>query len=165
MDIFKKHQIATRIIFLLVFLNLSMILFFFWREYSVREEPLLFPKNEAYKDVSGILKEALNLTKKQESQFEAIREKYFRKEAFLKQIIREDKDLMNENIFNKSTDSLIVKGLAKQISANEYKMELLRYQQAQEFKSVCTAQQQEKFKNLVREIRDYFRPDNQPYKR
>lgn len=41
-------------------------------------------------------------------------------------------------------------------------MELLRFEQAKEMKLICNAEQQEKFEKLVKEIRDYFRPDNQP---
>ena len=55
--------------------------------------------------------------------------------------------------------------LAKQTSAFEYQMEMLRYSQAKELKLICTAEQQEKFEALVKEIRDFFRPDNQPKKR
>ena len=46
-----------------------------------------------------------------------------------------------------------------------FKMELLRYEQAQELKAACTPEQQERFQNLVIEIRDYFRPDNQPQRK
>ena len=52
--------------------------------------------------------------------------------------------------------------LAKRVSEYEYKMELLRYEQAQQFKSICTPEQREKFEALVKEIRDYFKPNNQP---
>lgn len=44
-------------------------------------------------------------------------------------------------------------------------MELLRFEQAKELKSICNDKQQEKFEKLVKEIRDYFRPDNQPTNR
>jgi len=72
---------------------------------------------------------------------------------------------MNEEMFNENTNENKIMTLAKQISNDEYAIELLRYGQAKELKSVCTPQQQEQFKVLVNEIRDYFRPDNQPFKR
>ena len=85
--------------------------------------------------------------------------------AALKQIIRDRKDAMNIEMFNKNTDALKIKTLAKQISVNEYEMEMLRFDQARELKAVCNENQLEKFHKLVLEIRDYFRPDNQPIRK
>jgi hypothetical protein len=39
-------------------------------------------------------------------------------------------------------------------------MELLRIEQAQEFKAICTPEQMEKFEILVKEIGDFFKADN-----
>ena len=41
-------------------------------------------------------------------------------------------------------------------------MEFIRIAQAKELKSICNKEQLQKFETLVKEIRDYFRPDNQP---
>jgi periplasmic protein CpxP/Spy len=165
MDIFTKQKILIRTIVILVILNTISIGFFVWKEIRPHYGPLLFPKNEAYNDVTNILKKKLNLSDKQLLQFDEIRRRNFEKQSKVKQIIRDDKDAMNVEMFNKITDDNKIKVLAKKIAENEYKMELLRYTQAQELKAVCTLDQQEKFQDLVIEIRDYFRPDNQPIKR
>ena len=78
--------------------------------------------------------------------------------------VRNERDSMNTVMFNKNNNEELVKSLAKRISDNEYQMELLRFDQAKEFKSICTPEQLEKFEGLIKEIRDYFRPDNQPPK-
>ncbi|MEC4048269.1 hypothetical protein OX284_002410 [Flavobacterium sp. SUN046] len=154
----------SRIIVLLVLLNLLTIGFFIWKTYF-QHEPLLFPKNEEYKDVTAILQRELQLSPQQVTQFNTIRERFFEKEVVLKQIIKAEKDSMNVAMFNKVTDDALIQFLAIKISQNEYQMELLRYEQAKELKSVCSPKQQEQFEHLVIEIRDYFRPDNQPKKR
>ena len=164
MDIFSQKKLMSRIIIFLVVLNLATLSFFVYKEIMHRG-PLLFPKNEAYKDVSSILQKELKLTNKQLEGFNKIRESYFKKEVALKQIIRDEKDQMNVEMFNSKTNDSLIITLAKSISANEYKMELLRYEQAKELKLVCTLKQQERFQNLVIEIRDYFRPDNQPQRK
>ena len=128
-------------------------------------EPFLFPKNEAYKDVTNVLKKELHLNDKQLKDFNSIRERFFEKEVVLKQTIKYQKDSMNVEMFTKNSNDNLIKLLALKISQNEYKMELLRYEQAQELKAVCTPEQQERFQNLVIEIRDYFRPDNQPQRK
>ena len=164
MDIFLKNERLTTIVYALVLLNVLTITILVWNLTHVHS-PLLFPRNEAYKDVSGILKKELNLSEKQVAQFDDIRQRNFEKQAILKKTIRDAKDAMNQEMFKKSTDALKIHLLALKISENEYQMEALRFQQAQELKAVCNAEQLDKFQDLVLEIRDYFRPDNQPTKR
>ena len=164
MDIFSQKKFFTRVILFLVMLNLLSVGFFVWKS-VYPHEPLLFPKNEDYKNVSGILKKELNLDEKQVSKLDGIRERYYLKEIDLKKTIKDFKDEMNEKMFNKNTDETKIKILAKQIADSEYQMELLRFEQSKELKLICNAEQQEKFEKLVKEIRDYFRPDNQPRKR
>jgi len=160
MDIFSQKKFLTRIILFLVMLNLISVSFFIWK--SIYNLPLLFSKNEDYKNVSRILKRELNLSEKQDSKLIELRESYYLKEIDLKKTIKDYKDEMNEKMFNKNTDETKIKLLAKQIADAEYQMELLRFEQAKELKLICNAEQQEKFEKLVKEIRDYFRPDNQP---
>ena len=165
MDIFTQQKLLIRTVVVLVVLNLVSIGFFVLKEIRPHHEPLLFPKNESYKDVSRILKEELNLSEQQVAQFDEIRKRNFEKQAILKKIIRDDKDAMNTEMFNIKTDEAKIEMFAIRISDNEYKMEMLRYDQAKELKAVCKPEQLAKFENLVKEIRDYFRPDNQPKKR
>jgi len=165
MDIFRQQKYLARAVIVLVLLNIGLISFFVWKELRPHHKPLLFPKNEAYKDLSGILKRELQLDEKQAQQFSTIREDYYRKEIVLKQKIKDNKDAMNAAMFNKDTDEHKIIGLARQTANFEYEMELLLYRQAKELKLVCTPEQQEKFEVLVKEIRDYFRPDNQPTRR
>lgn len=165
MDFFRKQLIVSRTVIVLVLLNIFLISFLFWKQIRPNHEPLIFPKNKAYKDISFVLKKELNLNEKQVSKLDKIRECYYLKEIDLKRKIKYYKDEMNEEMFNKNTDDNKIMTLAKQISSFEYQMEMLRYSQAKELKSVCTLEQQEKFEKLVKEIRDYFRPDNQPLKR
>jgi hypothetical protein len=108
-------------------LNLVSIGFFVLKEIRPHHEPLLFPKNEAYKDVSTILKDELGLSEQQVAQFDEIRKRNFEKQAILKKIIRDDKDAMNTEMFNIKTDEAKIEMFAIRISDNEYKMEMLRF--------------------------------------
>lgn len=165
MDIFAKQKIFIRTIILLVVLNIALIGFFIFKEMKPHHEPLLFPKSEEYNDVSGILKKELNLTDNQVAQFDAIRKQNFEKQTALKKIIRVDKDAINQEMFNKNSDETKIIQLAKKVSQNEYQIELLHFEQAKKLKAVCNEEQLNKFQNLVIEIRDYFRPENQPMRR
>ncbi|MBC7523310.1 MAG: periplasmic heavy metal sensor [Flavobacterium sp.] len=165
MDIFAKQKIFIKSIILLIVMNITLIGFFIFREMKPPHKPLLFPKNEEYNDVSGILKKELNLSDNQVAQFDTIRKQNFEKQAALKEIIRVDKDAMNQEMFNKNSDETKVIKLAKKISQNEYQIELLHFEQAKKLKAVCNEKQLDKFEDLILEIRDYFRPDNQPMKR
>jgi Spy/CpxP family protein refolding chaperone len=161
MDIFTQKKVLTRVVFFLAALNIISIGFLWYSSGLKKHEPPLFRGGD-YRDVSGILKKELGLTKEQEQKIKNLRTVYFEKETELERTIRSERDSMNEEMFNKNSDEQLIKSLARRVSDNEYKMELMRFEQAQKFKSICTPQQLEKFENLVKEIRDYFRPDNQP---
>ena len=165
MDIFTQQKLLIRTVVVLVVLNIVSIGFFVLKEIRPHHEPLLFPKNESYKDISRILKDELGLSEQQVAQFDEIRKRNFEKQAILKKIIRDDKDAMNIEMFNIKTDEAKIEMFAIRISDNEYKMEMLRFDQAKELKAVCKPEQLEKFEDLVKAIRDYFKPDNQPKRR
>ena len=158
MDIFAQKKLLVRIVILLMLLNLLSVGAFIWKD--VCHKP---PTNRNdFRDVSSILKRELNLTEKQFEQIKLIRSIYFEKETELVKVMRAERDSMNVAMFNKNDNDSLIKSLARRVSDNEYKMELLRFQQARELKSICTPAQLEKFQGLVLEIRDYFRPDNNP---
>ncbi len=114
------------------------------------------------RDASSILEKELELSKTQVLQIKKLRTDFFSKEKVLEKIIRSERDSMNNLMFNEITDDILINQLAKRVSENEFQMELLRINQAKELKSICTPNQLEKFGGLVKEIRDYFKPENQP---
>jgi Spy/CpxP family protein refolding chaperone len=158
MDIFAQKKLFVRMVLVLCVLNIALMIFFGLKE--SRPEPP--PQSSDFKDVSAILEKELNLSGQQVAQIKQLRSDFFAKEKKLGKIIRDERDSMNVIMFNKNTDGELVKSLARRVAENEYQMELLRFEQAQQLKSICTSAQLEKFEGLVLEIRDYFRPDNQP---
>ncbi len=160
MDIFAQKKLLVRTVIVLVSLNLFSVGIFLWKGVHRRHEPALYPKPD-YKDVSGVLKKELNLTDEQVIKINNLRSDFYEKENILTLTIRNERDSMNVAMFNKATDDSLVKSLARRVAENEYRMELLRFEQAKDLKTICTPEQLEKFQNLVLEIRDYFRPDNQ----
>jgi periplasmic protein CpxP/Spy len=160
MDIFTQKKFLIRIVILLVLLNLLLIGFFLFRG-TYSKPPRQGNQNE-FRDVSEILRRELNLSNEQVDQIRILRSSYFEKEEALAAVIKGERDSINMIMFNKSTNEELVRSLARRVADNDYKMELLRFEQAQKLKSVCTPEQLEKFENLIIEIRDYFRRDNQP---
>ncbi len=167
MDIFTQNKNLIRIVILLVALNLILMGFLAWKEFNHRppkDEPALFPKREEFRDVSGILQEKLDLTKPQVVQIQKIRADFFEKEQILALNIRNKKDSMNVEMYNEITNDKLVEKLAKEINKMDLIMTHLRIEQAKSLKAICTPEQQRKMEELVIEIRDYFRPDNQTVK-
>ncbi len=161
MDIFAQKKLLGRLVILLTALNLVSIGIFLWKDSLHHHEPELFPSHSEYRDVSIVLKKELNLSDIQVEQIKNLRIDIFEKEKSLASTIRDQRDSINAAMFNKVTNEEEVKALAKSVADKEYQMELLRIDQAQQLKALCTPEQLEKFKDLVLEIRDYFRPDNQ----
>lgn len=109
-------------------------------------------------EVFGVLKDELQLNATQIEQLKTLREDFFMKESKLAKTIKSQRDSMNELMFNAQTDTFLVKAVAKRVSENEFKMEMLRFEQAKTLKTICTPEQMKKFESLVIDIRDYFKP-------
>jgi Spy/CpxP family protein refolding chaperone len=163
MDYKEKYKVIFRLMILLLVLNTTTVGFIIWK--SIKRHHHLsrpFPQKESFRDVSGILKTELNLSADQMLHFESVREKYYRIEVELATKIKAEKDSMNAIMYSMKNDTSTVKTLAFRIGKNEEAMQIVRVDQAKELKSICTPTQQMKFEKLVKEIRDYFRPDNRP---
>ena len=165
MDIFAQKKLLVRIVIILAALNLISTGVFLWKGFSHRHEPELFPHQNDFRDVSSVLQKELQLSDIQMIQIKTLRTEFFEKEKVLATAIRAERDSMNVEMFNKATNEELIRNLSKEIADNEFKMEMMRYEQAKQLKAICSAQQLEKFEKLVLEIRDYFRPDNQPKKK
>jgi Spy/CpxP family protein refolding chaperone len=160
MDIFTQKKLLIRIVILLTVLNLLFMGLFLWKD--VLRKPPPQDKPNDFRDVSEILRRELNLSREQVDQIRILRSSYDETEKALAAVIRSERDSINMIMFNKNTDEELVRSLARRVADNDYKMELLRFEQAQKLKSICTPMQLEKFEGLVIEIRDYFRQDNRP---
>lgn len=158
MDIFTQKKWLVRSLIFLAVLNISSISFVVFGKFSERNDRRPRRGNDIAR-ISDVLKKELNLSEVQMNQLYKIRNDFFEKEQILGQEIREKRDSMNLNMFNLNTSDTVIITLARNISEGEYKMEVLRYQQAKSFKEICSPEQQIKFQNLVVEIRDYFRPE------
>jgi Spy/CpxP family protein refolding chaperone len=160
MDIFTQRKLLVRIVILITALNLVLIGLFLSKDIFRKPPP---GNNETEnRDVTGILKRELNLRKEQVDKIRDLRQSYSEKEKVLSEAIKSERDSINMFMFNKNTNDELVRSLARRVAENDYQMELLRYQQAQDFKAICTPEQLEKFEGLVREIRDFFQGDKKP---
>ena len=166
MDIFKQNKFLMRIIIALVVMNTITIgLFLYNGAFSHGGRPMHPPPPGAsnFEEVSDILANELKLSPQQQADFKTLRLTYFKKEHDLQDILRSERDSMNDELFKGKTDEQLVKEIATRISANEYKMEMLRLNQALELKKICNEEQLMLFENLVSEIRDYFKPGGPPH--
>jgi len=158
MEIFTQKKLLIRIVILLIVLNLFSISAFLLKEFL--HKPPHPGESKDNHNVASVLKKELSLTDEQTRQIKDLRSAYFEKEKILEATIREERDSMNEAMFNASINEDLVKTLARRVADNEYQMELLRFEQAKDFKSICNPEQLKKFGDIVKEIRDYFKPDN-----
>ena len=173
MDIFSQKKLLIRLVFFLVFMNLSAMGVFVWKEF-IQKPPHLrgdfHPPSDNYRNppphhemnknhLSKILQEKLELNDKQVKLFDKLRTEFHRKENNVLQNLRAGRDSMNVEMFNKNTDEKLLNSIAKRVSENEFKMEMLKIEQAKKLKAICTPKQLEKFENLMQEMCDYFKPE------
>jgi Spy/CpxP family protein refolding chaperone len=158
MDVFTQKKLLIRVVVLLSIFNLLFIAFFVWKEISRPKRGDARPP-EGKKEVSEILKKELNLNETQAEQIKQLRLGFFEKETTLSNAIKNERDSMNQLMYNKVTDDSLVLSLARKIAENEFEMERLKLEQSKQLKTICTPEQLEKFGKLVKEIRDYFKPE------
>ncbi len=163
MEIFSQNKLLKSIIIVLVLLNMTIIGFYEIKNRPEDRQRGKEDRNEK-RDVSSVLEKELKLTEEQSDSIDRLRRKFFEKEKILSDSIRYMRDSLNSVMFSKNADTALTARIARSIAEYEYTMEMLRIEQAQEFKKICSPEQIEKFRNLVREIRDYFKPDKNPQK-
>ena len=159
MDIFTQKKLLVRFVIVLALLNTISIGLFMVKVVV----PPLRPAEGApakIRDVSDILEKELTLSREQVDLIRNLRAEFAEKEKNLVEAIKSERYSMNQEMFNQSTREEVVRSLAQRIADNEYKMEMLRFYQASKLKSICSPEQVEKFEQLVREMRDFFKPDN-----
>lgn len=162
MDIFAEKKLLIRLIIVLALLNMVSIGVFLWKGFDKNKPPQQRERKDDAprdrKDVAAVLEEELGLSQAQVEQIQGLRAEFTDKEEVVQQAIRNKRDSMNVEMFNKNTNDDAVKSLARGISDLEYQKELLRYEQSKAFKAICTPEQLEKFEDLVKEIKNYFKP-------
>jgi Spy/CpxP family protein refolding chaperone len=160
MDLFTQRKLLIQLVILLTALNLVLIGTFLWKDFIRKPRP--DEQVKEHRDISKILEKELKLTRGQADQIKNLRSVSFEKERAISETIRKERDSINAIMFGNTPDEMLVKSLARRVAENDYQMELLRFEQSREFKSICTPEQLQKFEGLVLEIRDYFRQDNKP---
>ena len=159
MDIFTRKKLLVRIVIVLALLNLVSIGVVMLKVVVPPPKPTAETPAET-RDVSAILEKELNLSREQVDQIKNLRTDFSEKEKNLVEAIRRERDSMNQEMFNKGTREEVIRLLARKIADNEFQMEMLRYEQSSKLKSICTPEQVEQFEKLVRDMRDFFKPDN-----
>lgn len=158
MDILSQKKSLIRILILMVVLNLTLIVYIGWKVFAHKgkgNEPILQPK-----ELSEFLKKELQLTNNQADSLQKIRANFFEKETLLTTETRAKRDSMNMLMFNENINDSLLRKLAESVAANEYKMEELRINQAIQFRNLLTTHQNKNLNKLVKEIRDYLKPEN-----
>ena len=162
MDIFLRNKFLVRIILVLLLLNIISTGYLWMQKREMPEDRQ--PKKER-ENSPRVLKEKLHLTREQESAIIGLREDFAKKEESITQSIRLQRDSMNAAMFHADTVTSILKKIAWRLAENEYQLELLRIDQAQKFKDICTNEQLKEFQHLIINIRDFFQPQNQSQNR
>lgn len=157
MDILSQRKFLLRLVMVLAILNLALIGFFGWK--YARKGHKKQENKTGSKELASVLKKELGLSGAQADSLEKIRAVFFEKEKALSEMTRAKRDSMNQFMFAAVNNDSVLKALAAGVAENEYKMELLRVEQAARLRTICSPEQLKKLESLVREIRDYLKPD------
>ncbi len=162
MDIFSRNKFLVRIIFVLLFLNIISTGYLWFQKKEKPDDRQ--PKKERENSLR-VLKEKLHLTREQENAIISLRLDYAKREETVTEMIKAQRDSMNVVMFRADDDTSMLKRIARRVADNEYQLELLRIDQAQKLKNICTEEQLKEFQYFVINIRDFFQPQNPPRKK
>lgn len=99
-----------------------------------------------------LLQKELNLSDEQKKQFEDARKENFAQSDVLFKELNEVRTKYFGELQNEKTDTALVNSLLKRISAIQIELEKLRFEHFRYLLSICTAEQKEKFKPILKEI-------------
>lgn len=158
MSIFSRRKILIQAIVLLTILNVILLVFSGWKYFKSEQETTPKPIDRAA--LGTMLTKELVLSKNQADSLMKLREAFFIKESQISKETRTKRDSMNLLMFSDVAQDSILIRLAAGVASNEYQMELLRIEQANQLKKLLTADQLRRLEKLVREIRDYLKPED-----
>ena len=160
MDFFIKNKVAGSIIIILVILNVVLISLFWYREF--RRPDIGFrdqPRSERPERIMGFVKQELGLTDEQAEQFTAQRRKlYDEMDPLLKQI-HDLRMKLTEAIFADQPEKDTVYSLISRISATEQQREEAMFNHIQQLRAICSPEQQQKLRKLMREVMMHSRQE------
>lgn len=169
MNIFSQQKWLTRLVIILVVLNIAALCFIIWQNNKINaafakqnttqqpEEKDNRPPKKSLEELTEILKQELNLTAEQVEQFKLIRQDFIDKEKQIRKKINAGRDSLNEEMFSNNVDTNLAKQISRGIAENEYQIQVYRIEQARQLAKICTPEQLNKFQDLVKEMRDYFK--------
>jgi periplasmic protein CpxP/Spy len=164
MDMFSQKKFMIWTIALLVLLNV-LSLTALW--YQRIEQPLQPERqgDQRQESVTQFLNRELQLSDSQKVEFERLRKEYVENSTTLNQEMRESKTALFDLVGASSPDKATIGKLTKDIGEKQAALDLLLFNHFAALRNICTPSQQEKFKTLLRDIRELMRPQNRPGER
>lgn len=154
MDFFTKNKMLFWCVVILVLLNI-VTLGSFWLGKPHRA-PLAGPGGQ--QDGQKIMAERLGLSEEQAEQVERIRNEHFMRTRPLQDDMHKIRlDLLNE-IFKDEPDEVKIQEMFSEIGDKQVRFEKNLYRHFQELKEVCSPQQMQELKMMLRDLIERTRP-------
>jgi Spy/CpxP family protein refolding chaperone len=158
MDFITQNKWLKRSVLFLAILNIGILAFGAW--FAQRMPP--FPNEGAhFEQAVHLLKTELGLSPQQIAELELIHADFVLKERKLFDRIHEQRNTMNDAMFNQQIDTTLFYDLARQVTTASYLTEVYRLEQAQKFRKILTPEQDLKFLGMIEEVKIYFKPIDQ----
>ncbi len=139
----------TWTIAILVFLNVFTLAGIWFLGFSPKPPFADFPRKERSE---LLLKKKLNLTDEQLQKFRDLRKNHFEETREIGDEIHRLKRELSGEIFNETQNQTEVEKRIEQIGQLEMQMEREKFKHFLELKSVCNPEQQQKFREIFKEI-------------
>lgn len=139
----------TWTIAILVLLNVFTLAGIWFFRFSSKPPFKDFPRRERSE---FLLKKKLNLTDEQLQKFRDLRENHFEETKEIGNEIHNLKRELSEEVFKETYNQEEVEKIIERIGQFEMQMEKEKFKHFLELKSICTPEQQQKFREIFKEI-------------
>ena len=151
MDWLSQNKFTKWFIIILVALNVATITMM-WVFLARTSHPPPFNKIMQPKETVTLMQKELNLSNEQIKQFEKLRKENFDKSKKLMNQIDALKKSLSEELINENKDTAKVNSITNAIGLLQTEMEKLRFNHFEQLISLCTPEQKEKLKPILKNI-------------
>jgi len=155
METKKQNKLLKIAALILLLANIGTITtIWITRPTQIKQKRMLYKKQDCDKKIGErhYFIEKLDLSDEQARIFKESKRAHMKRMHFLKDSIRNNKQLIHAELFKQASDTLVINQLTKNIGALNSKFEELTYQHFMDIKLMLEPNQVDRFKELIKEV-------------
>jgi periplasmic protein CpxP/Spy len=152
MDLGQKNKSLFISVIVLAILNIISLSSFWFLYFNNPMDPFPHHGKHDFRHVKNYFREELNLTDVQAAKFQNEQDAFFKKSHELMKNLNVEKQKLFDELFKNQNDSDVISQLQSNINKYQAELDKAAFEHFGRLKSLCNTEQQQKFRNLLREM-------------